>query len=251
MTNLIELIRNQDYKTFTEEATKILDESAVQVFNEFREIQLGISEGHSQGHMDMVDLATGKLKVFKADGSEDTESDIPAKLDAQLNTEDVSLEDVIGILLDEGVLTEEDLDTVTEEDILELSKKTLGSYIKKAKDDYARAHRMAAVIHNYAPEREINDRIKNKRSEGIDKAVDRLTKEAIVQDYNKTAPLDSTGAAVIAGNPKPEKGEDHNKEFMDMLDKPEPGKTGKELGLSGKETVNIVKQYLNRTAATK
>ncbi len=78
----------------------------------------------------------------------------------------------------------ESLKTEEAEQIDELSKKTLGSYVKKAKTQMSRSDTVAGRLAGErmkggkpsAQERKHNDRA-NKRYFGIDKAVDRLAKE--------------------------------------------------------------------------
>ncbi len=317
MANFIELITAKEYGKFQDAVTESLDNNAVEVFNEFREI-VGerIREGHSndQSRTDLINQATDpeKMKVFNADGTEEVDSPIPDALNAQLNTEE--LEAVIGVLLDEGVLTEEDLDTVTEEELLELSKSTLGSYINKARVSYGKAALDVGKGKGAGMNPEITSGQRKtlaKRGSGITKAVKRLTKEdveqpkpgttlpdfiaksnglrnsavngpvtftkgksiypaskedsersysetkatkvkeAIVQDYNKSAPLDSTSNAVWNGVTHIPLGPDENDVFMNMLGKPEPGKTDKELGLRGRAVTDIVARYRNKIAGTK
>lgn len=251
--NFLELIKAKDYQGFTDVVSESLDENASVTFNEFREM---IQEAHSRGHTNMVDDATDDMEVSNADGTKDTSGLVPAAIDAQLSTEDVDLTAVIGVLMDEGVLTEEDLDTVTEEELIELSKATLGSYVKKSKDS------LSSSAYNAGKGREGKSEFGEtkkviKREKGIDRAVNRLTKEAtevkeaIVDDYVKKGSMDSTSNAVWNGVDHIAIGPDENDVFMSMLDKKEPGKTDKELGLSGKVVTGIVQRYRNKIAGTK
>lgn len=97
----------------------------------------------------------------------------------------VEFADVIETLLNLGVVTVEEMEAedFTEETLLELSKKTLGNYIKKADENRA-ANRLdvSSVYHN--EKRLDTNLIKKdlKRSNGIKKAVDKLTKEDLNND---------------------------------------------------------------------
>ena len=83
----------------------------------------------------------------------------------------------------------ESLKTEEAEQIDELSKATLGSYVKKAKTQMSRSDTVAGRLAGErmkggkpsAQERKHNERA-NKRYFGIDKAVDRLTKEDVVRE---------------------------------------------------------------------
>lgn len=92
--------------------------------------------------------------------------------EVELNLEDYSLEEIEDFMQSEEF---EQLD--------ELSKKTLGSYIKTASDDRMQRGVMAGVI-GADPKRRAADMnpslaYAKKRKQGIDKATDRLTKEEV------------------------------------------------------------------------
>jgi len=65
---------------------------------------------------------------------------------------------------------------VSEEQLDELSKKTLGSYINKSMKDYGLARRVGANETN-PKELKFLNRIRDKRKSGVEKAVSKLTKE--------------------------------------------------------------------------
>jgi hypothetical protein len=72
----------------------------------------------------------------------------------------------------------EDVD-LDEEDLDELSKKTLGSYVKKAADDATSIQRSITRQGIDSPEYKDLSRMRKNRKTGIGKAVDKLTKEDV------------------------------------------------------------------------
>src|SRR5687768_16041742 len=75
-------------------------------------------------------------------------------------------------------LAQEEFEDMDENQIDEISKKTLGSYIKKAKNSYA----LKGALYHDKVKKGDGDSYKDfhklsKRANGIDKAVDRLAKE--------------------------------------------------------------------------
>jgi len=81
----------------------------------------------------------------------------------------------------------EDIDQLDEEQLVELSKKTLGSYVKKARtDSVSDAMALAAnTTSGFNKERKIPlTRNLNNRKAGINRAVDKLTKEDIDADVD-------------------------------------------------------------------
>lgn len=99
--------------------------------------------------------------------------------EAQLDLEDEIFEE----RFDEDFITEEEYDSLDEEEqaLYELSKKTLGSYVKKATTDYGK-HTRAAARHSNNNELDKADKSSEKsfsRKDGISTAVSKLTKESI------------------------------------------------------------------------
>jgi Ca2+-binding EF-hand superfamily protein len=75
-----------------------------------------------------------------------------------------------------------------ETNLAELSKSTLGSYAKKAKTDIAhRSYDQGSDDEMGADRSKRNDRLLKNRSKGVDKAVDRLTKEGFASDAQRKA----------------------------------------------------------------
>lgn len=90
------------------------------------------------------------------------------------------------------------------EELDELSKKTLGSYVKKASNDSAaKAYSSASAAKDNNPEKGGKDFVKSRqRQKGIEKATDRLTKEALSPkqkkiDRNKNGKIDGADLAKL------------------------------------------------------
>lgn len=102
---------------------------------------------------------------------------------------EADLGEVVEVLIGLGVLTVEEVEAgeITEEDLLELSKKTLGSYIASASSDKSHhAHRIGVVngiakttgtSEDDREERDHHNDKHKKRDRGIQNAVKKLTKE--------------------------------------------------------------------------
>ena len=228
--NYVEAIINKNYKQFNETVQESLNESRDETFRSFSDTFLA-----EDAHDEMVDQHLDNMDVVDSPelfDDEVSEEEIAAHTDAEIEEllADLDLEEQIEMLLDAEAITEEELDTITLDQIEELSKATLGSYAKKASYDRINANTNMAKGDRSAVGKYL------KRTKGFNKAVDKLTKEeaefdakafaeSIVSQYVKKKASDSTGTAVMNGdNNAPNEEPEASKKATATREKKQPGK---------------------------
>ena len=245
--NYVEAIINKNYKQFNDTVQESLNESRDETFRAYSETFL-TEDAHDEmvsQHLDNMDVVDSP-ELFDDEVSEE---EIAAHTDAEIEEllADLDLEEQIEMLLDAEAITEEELDTISLEQIDELSRKTLQNYSQKVDGRQLQGVKRGehtdrgdgSALPDRGAKREGNrdHSLKIARQKLVGgKHVKVVAKEeaqfdakafaeSIVSQYVKKKASDSTGTAVINGdNNAPKEEPEASKKATATREKKQPGK---------------------------